>query len=70
MPNLLQVVIKQSKTDPFRRGVTIHLGATDTVICPVKVMVSYLALRDGQPLLHKMAMASSEEYSAHNWTPY
>ena len=28
-PHVLQVVIKQSKTDPFRRGVNIYLDATD-----------------------------------------
>ena len=47
-PRLLQVAIKQSKTDPFRRGVDIYLGATDCTICPVKAMSAYLALRGGQ----------------------
>ena len=47
-PCLLQVAIKQSKTDPFRRRVDIYLGATDCTICPVKAMSAYLALRGGQ----------------------
>ena len=47
-PRLIQVAIKQSKTDPFRRGVNIYLGATDRAICPVKAMSAYLALRGGQ----------------------
>ena len=47
-PRLLQVAIKQSKTDPFRRGVNIYLGATDSTICPVRAMLAYLALRGGQ----------------------
>jgi len=47
-PHLLQVAIEQSKTDPFRRGVNIYLGATDSAICPVKSMLAYLALRGGQ----------------------
>jgi len=47
-PRLLQVIIKQSKTDPFRKGVTIYLGTTDSIICPVRVMLSYLAMRGGQ----------------------
>ena len=32
-PRLLQVTIKQSKTDPFRRGVNIYLGAEYCHIC-------------------------------------
>ena len=47
-PRLLQVAIKQFKTDPFRRGIDIYLGATDTTICPVKAISAYLALRGGQ----------------------
>ena len=46
--HLLQVAIKQSKTDPFRRGVNIYLGATDSTICPVKAVLAYLVLRGGQ----------------------
>jgi len=47
-PRLLQVAIKQSKTDPFRRGINIYLGATDSTICPVRAILTYLALRGGQ----------------------
>jgi len=47
-PRLLQVATKQSKTDPFRRGVNIYLGTTDNTICPIKAMLAYLALRGGQ----------------------
>jgi len=39
------VSIKQSKTDPFRRGVDLYLGATDETLCPVRGMLPYLALR-------------------------
>jgi len=44
-PRLLQVSIKQSKTDPFRRGIQLYIGATDRRICPIKAMLSYLAAR-------------------------
>ena len=44
-PRLLRVHIKQSKTDPFRRGVEIYLGATNDSICPLKGILPYLALR-------------------------
>ena len=44
-PQLLRVKIKQSKIDPFRKGVDIYLGATGTTLCPIKAILSYLALR-------------------------
>jgi len=61
-PQLLKVTIKQSKTDPFRKGVDLYLGATDGRLCPVKALLPYLAIRpehsnspififkDGRPL--------------------
>ena len=42
---LLRIHIKQSKTDPFCRGIEIYLGATDDCICPLKGILPYLALR-------------------------
>ena len=39
------VKIKQSKTDPFRIGASITLGATGTNICPVKALIAYLKRR-------------------------
>ena len=44
-PQLFRVKIKQSKTDPFRRGVDIYLGATGRTLCPIKAILPYLALR-------------------------
>ena len=37
--------IKESKTDPFRVGHTITVGATNTFLCPVFAMKQYLARR-------------------------
>ena len=34
-PQPLRVVIKQSKTDPFRQGASLYLGKADSFICPV-----------------------------------
>lgn len=48
-PRLLQLFLKQSKTDQFRQGVKIYVGATDSTICPVKAVLSYLAKRNSQP---------------------
>ena len=41
--------IKQSKTDPFRQGVTLFLGKTGLPICPVDAILPYLAVRDNRP---------------------
>jgi len=42
-PRLIKLNIKQSKTDLFRHGVDIYLGATNTPICPVSALIPYLA---------------------------
>ena len=44
-PSVIQVTIKQSKTDPFRHGVQLYLGKTGKDICPVMAILPYLALR-------------------------
>ena len=44
-PKVVRINIKQSKTDPFRKGIQLFLGTTDHVICPVKAILPYLALR-------------------------
>ena len=44
-PTLIQVTIKQSKTDPFRQGCKLCLGKTGKDICPVSAILPYLAMR-------------------------
>lgn len=44
-PQQLRITIKQSKTDPFRKGVNVFLGATGENICPVRGILPYLAIR-------------------------
>ena len=44
-PEAISVRIKQSKTDPFRLGVTIHVGKTGSKLCPVAAVLSYLVVR-------------------------
>ena len=34
-PSVVRVSIKASKTDPFRKGVYVHLGKTGNDLCPV-----------------------------------
>ena len=48
-PTQLQISIKQSKTDPFRKGVTLTLGRTRSQLCPVAAMPSYLVKRGQKP---------------------
>ena len=41
----MQIVIKASKTDPLRKGVTVHLERTSNLWCPVVALAAYLAIR-------------------------
>ena len=51
-PSYVEVNIKASKTDPFRQGVRVYLGATSRDICPVSAILHYLALRGTGPGPH------------------
>ena len=62
-PSVMEVRIKASKTDPFRKGVNLYLGRTHNDLCPIVAMLAYLArrggedgplfrFRNGQPLTH------------------
>ena len=44
-PQQLKITIKQSKTNPFRKGVSVFLGATGKNLCPVRGILPYLAIR-------------------------
>ena len=48
-PTSLEIHIKQSKTDPFRRGVQLYVGRTGTDLCPVAAVLSYLVVRGTGP---------------------
>lgn len=48
-PTMIIVNIKQSKTDPFRQGIKLHLGKTGQKVCPVEAVLPYLAVRRGNP---------------------
>jgi hypothetical protein len=47
-PSKLFVQIKASKTDPFRGGVTVVLGATLQELCPITAILPFLTLRGAQ----------------------
>ena len=44
-PTMVAARLRRSKADPFGRGVTIHLGRTGQVICPVSAVLAYMTLR-------------------------
>ena len=48
-PSMLRVTIKQSKTDPFRKGVNLFVGRGSASICPVAAVLDYLAVRGMEP---------------------
>ena len=48
-PSLVRVTIKQSKTDPFRKGIDIFVGRTGTDLCPVAALLGYLETRGSAP---------------------
>lgn len=43
--NSVVLNLKQSKTDPFRKGVKIQLFKTNTNVCPVSAIHKYLDLK-------------------------
>lgn len=48
-PSILQIRIKASKTDPFRKGVNICIGRTNNPLCPVSALLNYLVIRGNSP---------------------
>ena len=56
-PKAVQIHIKASKTDPFRKGLMVYLGRTNNILCPVGAVTAYLAVR-GQSPAHFFRLAS------------
>ena len=48
-PTSLRIRLKQSKTDPFRRGIDVFVGRMGNLLCPVTAMRAYLAQRGEGP---------------------
>ena len=62
-PNILRICIKQSKTDPFRKGVQIIVGATGDSLCPVAAVLQYLVIRGQVPyFVFAMDMPSPDRH--------
>ena len=48
-PSMARVTVKQSKTDPFRKGMDLFIGRTGTDLCPVAALLDYLSMRRSGP---------------------
>ena len=48
VPSTVRIRIKQSKTDPFRKGIDLFVGRTSS-LCPVSALLQYLHTRGTSP---------------------
>ena len=48
-PRMVKIHLKKSKCDQFGKGVDIYMGRTDTALCPVSTLVTYIKVRGSQP---------------------
>ena len=44
-PSIVRVHLRCAKTDPFDKGVSIHVGKTGTSLCPVSALLNFMAVR-------------------------
>ena len=49
VPSVVRIRIKQSKTDPFRKGIDLFVGKTASAVCPVAALLDYLQERGMGP---------------------
>ena len=48
-PSMGQIIIKASRTDPFRKGVILYSGCTDIDLCSVAALAAYITIKGSQP---------------------
>ena len=48
-PTIMKVHLKESKTDPGRKGVHVFVGHTYNRLCPIAAVMAYLAKRGNTP---------------------
>ena len=65
-PSIMRVSIKQSKTDPFPRGVNLFMGRTSTELCPVSAMLNYLVVR-ARVMAHCLCSETSDFRQRNVW---
>ena len=72
-PRVVRITIKQSKTDPFRKGVDLYLGRTFADLCPVISLLNYLLIanatkgplfrfKDGRLLTRQQLVSAVKDY--------
>ncbi len=49
-PWVIRIFLKKAKTNPFGNGVHLYLGKTSAAVCPVKAVLSFLAILAPDPL--------------------
>ena len=55
----ISITLCQSKTDPFRRGQSLHIYATSTTTCPVRAMHNYNDMLTTKPPHHLVFSADT-----------
>ncbi len=71
-PQALRVRLKASKTDPFRKGLDVHIGHTQDELCPVSAVLTFMVARgpgagpffrywDGRPLTRAKMVKEMKE---------
>ena len=48
-PSVVRIRVKQSKTDPFRKGIDLFVGKMASAVCPVSALLDYLQERGMGP---------------------
>ena len=48
-PSWLRLRIKASKTNPFRKGIFLHIGRGEFPLCAIRSLLAYLTLRGNAP---------------------
>ena len=48
-PTMLRIHLKRSKCDQFGRGADVFIGRTGNDLCPVAMILAYLAVRGSTP---------------------
>ena len=56
----MTVTLKSPKTDPFRQGLMLYVGATQSDICPVAAVLSFMVTRNDGP--GPLFMEEDEKY--------
>ena len=54
-PGVIRIRVKQSKTDPFRKGMDLYIGRIENDLCPVAAPLQYMGTREAPCSCFRMA---------------